>query len=924
MENNEIFKRPSRIQKIKNKKNFVTKKAHRWAAIAVTFLALGAAAAAAGAVAYFILEGDLKTKGMESTPASELQIGNLQGANLIKPESEKKQLQNDIAQMVQSSAVQQVSAADLTSPDATFQTVFLGQTSMLGKGITNVNEKVESLWDNFINKHFMKASVSGTTITNDPFTTSSADSSALDSLSDTTGPLGISSNLFVGTTTDPKTLHVTGETNLNDNTRIINEPPASGSTNQKTLIIGYSGTDNTVTTDDSTTTIHGKLDLTGATVVGLSTSGPTTSTSLVVTDTAEVRGETSLLDAVTIGDATGTPADLTVTGESSLLDDVTVGTTSATADLDVSGTVNVGSTSTLLGNVEIGDVATGGRAANLLVTGTTEVRGITTLLSDVTVGSTGTAADLTVTGESSLLDDVTVGTATATADLDVTGQASVEGVSSLLGDVTIGSTTGTAADLTVTGTTEVRGTTSLLADVTVGSTGTAADLTVTGTTEVRGTTSLLADVTVGSTGTAADLTVTGTTEVRGTTSLLADVTVGSTATAADLTVTGESSLSGDVIVGTATATADLDVSGTVNVGSTSTLLGNVEIGDVATGGTTANLLVTGTTEVRGITTLLSDVTVGNPGGTAANDFADLTITGHVTIGRAGLASGVGPLLSLTVNKRAQFQDTIEANRNLIVRGTSRLEGDTTIISTPPTSGTTERALTIGYNGNNPSLTTDDSTTTIKGNLDLSQAKVTGLPVADLGTSTEVSVTGDPTTWQNTPAKQGEIDLTSLGITQAGRLNLFVTLVLHPTGAGVNAEGLAYFRVYQHDFNQQSILETDLVVVEPFSDTTLEISVRRGGASGTSSWEQVRLGGGVAKLKATIRFEITTVNNHLILHFWGPRFADFNAGVNNPDIESVFGSSLTNGANEELNKIYDKMFGSASDAELKVFVGKVHS
>ena len=887
MEDNEIFERPRRSQEIK--KRYVTKKAHRWAAFAVTFFALAAAAAGAGAVAYFILEGDLKPK--EPTPVSELKVGQLQGANLIKPQSEKKQLQNDIAEMVQASAMQQVSADDLTSPDATFQTVFLGQTSMLGKGITNVNEKVESLWDNFINKHFMKASVSGTSVAHDVFVTTSADSSALDSLSDTTGPLGISSNLFVGTTADPKTLHVTGETILNENTRIINEPPTSGSTNQKMLIIGYSGVDDTITTDDSTTMIHGNLDLTGAIVVGLSVSGSTTSTSLVVTDTVEVRGTTTLLNTVTIGDTTGSATDLTVTGESSLLGDVTVGTATATADLDVSGTASVKGASTLLGDVTVGSTTT---AADLTVTGTTEVRGTTSLLADVTVGSTTTAADLTVTGSTE-----------------------VRGTTSLLADVTVGSTT-TAADLTITGES------SLLGDVTVGTTTATADLDVSGTASVKGASTLLGDVTVGSTTTAADLTVTGLTEVRGTTSLLADVTVGSTTTAADLTVTGESSLLGDVTVGTATATADLDVSGTVNVGSTSALLGNVEIGDVTTGGTTANLLVTGTTEVRGSTTLLSDVTVGNPGGTAASDFADLTVTGHVTIGRAGLGSGVGPLLSLTVNKRAQFEDTIEANRNIIVRGTTRAEGDTMIISTAPTSGTTQRTLTIGYNGNNPSLTTDDSTTTIRGNFDLSQAKVTGLPAAVLGTSAEVSVTGDPTTWQTTPTKQGEIDLTSLGITQAGRLNLFATLVLHPTGTGVNADNLAYFRVYQHDFDQQSILETDLVIVEPFSDTTLEVSVRRGGASGTSSWEQVRLGGGVARLKATIRFEITTVNNRLMLHFWGPRFADFNAGTSNLDLESVFGSSLTNVANGELNKIYDKMFGSASDAELKVFVGKVNS
>ena len=503
MEDNEIFERPRRSRKIKNKKGFVTKKAHRWAVFAVTFFALAAAAAGAGAVAYFILEGDLKPK--EPTPVSELKVGQLQGANLIKPQSEKKQLQNDIAEMVQASAVQQVSADDLTSPDATFQTVFLGQTSMLGKGITNVNEKVESLWDNFINKHFMKASVSGTSVAHDAFATTSADSSALDSLSDTTGPLGISSNLFVGTTADPKTLHVTGETILNENTRIINEPPTSGSTNQKMLIIGYSGADDTITTDDSTTMIHGNLDLTGAIVVGLSVSGSTTSTSLVVTDTVEVRGTTTLLNTVTIGDTTGTAADLTVTGESSLLGDVTVGTATATADLDVSGTASVKGASTLLGDVTVGSTTA---AADLTVTGSTEVKGTTSLLADVTVGSTTAAADLTVRGESNLLGDVTVGTTTATADLDVSGTASVKGASTLLGDVTVGSTTA-AADLTVTGSTEVKGTTSLLADVTVGSTTAAADLTV------RGESSLLGDVTVGTTTATADLDVSGTASVKG-------------------------------------------------------------------------------------------------------------------------------------------------------------------------------------------------------------------------------------------------------------------------------------------------------------------------------------------------------------------------------------------------------------------------
>ena len=272
---------------------------------------------------------------------------------------------------------------------------------------------------------------------------------------------------------------------------------------------------------------------------------------------------------------------------------------------------------------------------------------------------------------------------------------------------------------------EVRGTTSLLDDVTVGSTTTPADLIVTGKANllnkvtvgtsttpadleitgestVEGGSSLLGDVTIGNTaGTTANLLITGTTEVRGTSNLLADVTVGSTTTAADLTVTGEAHLLSRVTVGTIASPADIEVSRGALIRGTSSLLGAVTIGNAT--GRTANLLVTGTTEIRGSTTLLGDVSVGS-----TTSASDLTVT-----------------------------------------GTTNLQGNSNI-------GNLGADGVLGGN--------DDSTTIIRGTLNLTDANILGLS----------SGSGSPSSSEISNSS-ASFNVSSLGIEIGDKMNLFVKL-----------------------------------------------------------------------------------------------------------------------------------------------------
>ena len=194
-------------------------------------------------------------------------------------------------------------------------------------------------------------------------------------------------------------------------------------------------------------------------------------------------------------------------------------------------------------------------------------------------------------------------------------------------------------------------------------------------------------------------------KVRGTTSLFADVTVSSTITAVDLTVTGEANLLSKVTVGTVASPADLEVSRRASVRGTSSLLGNVTIGN--TRGTAANLLVSGTTEVRGTTSLLSDVTVGS-----TTSAADLTVT-----------------------------------------GTTNLQGNSIL-------GNLGRNGALGGN--------DDSTTIIRGTLDLNNAEILGLS----GGSNE------PPTSREISNSSSSFNVSSLGIKNGDKLNLFVKLKIN--------------------------------------------------------------------------------------------------------------------------------------------------
>ncbi len=371
----------------------------------------------------------------------------------VNPDNENTALQQDIENLGNIS----VTKSSLTSSGVTFNDYFLAQSKMLGKGITNVNEKVEALWNNFIDKHFMKARVLGTSVTHDTFAVASASNSALSSLNDTTGPLGISSNFFVGSTADPKILRVTGDTLLDSDLEIEGDIKAKSSVN----------------------------------VIGVS----------------------NLLGDVTVGSTT-TAADLVVTGESNLLSKVNIGTTTTPANLEVSGESLVRGTSALLGDVTVGNAA--GTTANLLVSGTTEFRGTTSLLADVTVGSNGNAANLEVIGETTLVDHTRIintapssGALTQkTLDVGYNGADDTvttdDSTTTMRGNLDLSATNviglkasgiSTLTDLVVTGIAQIQGTTSFSSDVTIGEVnGRAADLTVTGTTNLN------SDLVVGSLG----------------------------------------------------------------------------------------------------------------------------------------------------------------------------------------------------------------------------------------------------------------------------------------------------------------------------------------------------------------------------------------------------------------------------------------
>ena len=62
MEDNVVFERPRREIRIKEAKNFVTKKTLSLVAILLICITLAAAAAAAGTLAYLITQGDVQAK----------------------------------------------------------------------------------------------------------------------------------------------------------------------------------------------------------------------------------------------------------------------------------------------------------------------------------------------------------------------------------------------------------------------------------------------------------------------------------------------------------------------------------------------------------------------------------------------------------------------------------------------------------------------------------------------------------------------------------------------------------------------------------------------------------------------------------------------------------------------------------------------
>jgi hypothetical protein len=426
------------------------------------------------------------------------------------------------------------------------------------------------------------------------------------------------SNVTVGDAASDKLL-VTGHAQLSSNLIVEGTTKLNGGT---TIIGNATGDDLTVTARVASSFVP-KTD-------GVHTLG-----------TTSLRWEELFADSVTAGNA-ALSGTLDVDG-STALNGLTTTTFTANGAVDINSTLNVDGATTLNGAVTLGN-ATGddltftGRAASSLVPKTDGVH---------TLGTTS------LRWEELFADSVTAGNAALSGTLDVTGDTTVDGATTLNGAVTLGDATGD--DLTFTG----RAASSL-----VPKTDGAFSL---GSNSLRWEHIYADDITAGNT------SLSGTLDVAGATTLDGAVTLGD-ATGDDLTFTGRAASSlvpktdGAVDLGTNAlrwrqvyaddiTTRNAAYSGTLDVDGTTTLNGDVILGNANTDTVTIN----GTSELNGTTTIDGVTSI----------TGEATISGNTTIGTANSDT-------LTVESGSTFNATSEFKGNITVRGATVLNGNTTI------------------------------------------------------------------------------------------------------------------------------------------------------------------------------------------------------------------------------------------------------
>ena len=426
------------------------------------------------------------------------------------------------------------------------------------------------------------------------------------------------SNVTVGDAASDKLL-VTGHAQLSSNLIVEGTTKLNGGT---TIIGNATGDDLTVTARVASSFVP-KTD-------GVHTLG-----------TTSLRWEELFADSVTAGNA-ALSGTLDVDG-STALNGLTTTTFTANGAVDINSTLDVDGATTLNGAVTLGnaagdDLTFTGRAASSLVPKTDGVH---------TLGTTS------LRWEELFADSVTAGNTTLSGTLDVTGDTTVDGATTLNGAVTLGDATGD--DLTFTG----RAASSL-----VPKTDGAFSL---GSNSLRWEHIYADDITAGNT------SLSGTLDVAGATTLDGAVTLGD-ATGDDLTFTGRAASSlvpktdGAVDLGTNAlrwrhvyaddiTTRNATYSGTLDVDGTTTLNGNVILGNANTDTVTIN----GTSELNGTTTIDGVTSI----------TGEATISGNTTIGNANTDT-------LTVESGSTFKATSEFKGNVTVQGKAAFNGNTTI------------------------------------------------------------------------------------------------------------------------------------------------------------------------------------------------------------------------------------------------------
>jgi cytoskeletal protein CcmA (bactofilin family) len=426
----------------------------------------------------------------------------------------------------------------------------------------------------------------------------------------------------------------TGKVTINGNTVI-------GNANTDTLIVGADATFNGPVTLNGVTDVSGTMVFNGNTTLGNAS-----------TDKLIVPSHSVFQSNVTVGDAASDK--LLVTGHAQL-----------SSNLIVEGTTKLNG-GTTIGNATGDDLTVTARVASSFVPktdgvhslGTTSLRWEELFADSVTAGNTSLGGTLSVDG-STALNGLTTTTFTANGAVDINSTLNVDGATTLNGAVTIGNAT--SDDLTFTG----RAASSLVPKTD--------GVHTLGTTSLRWEELFADSITAGNAALSGTLDVTGDTTVDGATILNGAVTLGN-ATGDDLTFTGRAasslvpktdgafslgsnSLRWEQVYADNITAGNVALSGTFDVNGTSTLNGNVILGNANTDAVTIN----GTTEINGAATIDGVTTI----------TGEATINGNTTIGTANSDT-------LTVESGSTFNASSEFKGNLTVQGKATFNGNTTI------------------------------------------------------------------------------------------------------------------------------------------------------------------------------------------------------------------------------------------------------